>query len=280
MLDVADADAAVCWGPGLRWGIMGPNLLFHLGGGQGGIQHFMGHLSGPVSTWWKDLGTITEFSPQLRQTIIDGVLKEAGSHSIEELEEERNTMLLELLAVRADGEKAAQEAEENGNGTLARSRLVNARLPNIAKPKFTKASFNSTSGRLFFLDLGGGRVLSSEPDGTDLKTLVSEGRRLPDGLVVDAGAGHIYWTNMGNPKANPLSALISTAVIALPSFPWAVHSHPSSFRSTSSMARFTGRIAKACELCGRISMDQISRRLWKLDRGKLTGWTPEIGVWV
>ena len=54
VLDVADSDAAVCWGPGLRWGVMGPNLLFHLAGGPGGIHHFMEHLSGPVATWWKD----------------------------------------------------------------------------------------------------------------------------------------------------------------------------------------------------------------------------------
>src|SRR5207302_560307 len=54
VLDVADSDAAVCWGPGLRWGLMGPNLLFHLAGGEGGIQHFMEHLSGPVATWWKE----------------------------------------------------------------------------------------------------------------------------------------------------------------------------------------------------------------------------------
>src|ERR1700735_3574727 len=40
VLDVADSDVAVCWGPGLRWGVMGPNLLFHLAGGQAGIQHF------------------------------------------------------------------------------------------------------------------------------------------------------------------------------------------------------------------------------------------------
>lgn len=110
VLDVADSDAAVCWGPGLRWGVMGPNLLFHLGGGQGGVQHFMEHLSGPVATWWKDLGTLTEFSPQVKQTIIDGVLKEVGNRSIEELERERDTMLLELLATRARGEKEAQTA--------------------------------------------------------------------------------------------------------------------------------------------------------------------------
>ena len=118
VLDVADADAAVCWGPGLRWGVMGPNLLFHLGGGQGGIQHFMEHLSGPVATWWKDLGTITEFSPEVKQAIIEGVQREAGSRSIQELERERDTMLLELLATRAKGEAAAQAAIAVG---LARS---------------------------------------------------------------------------------------------------------------------------------------------------------------
>jgi DNA-binding beta-propeller fold protein YncE len=58
------------------------------------------------------------------------------------------------------------------------------------------------SARLFFLDLSGGRVLSVNADGSDLKVLAEEGRRLPDGLAVDADAGYIYWTNMGNPKAN------------------------------------------------------------------------------
>jgi len=61
---------------------------------------------------------------------------------------------------------------------------------------------NGVVARIFFLDLGAGRVLSANPDGSDLKTLVSEGRKLPDGLAVDVAAGHLYWTNMGNPKAN------------------------------------------------------------------------------
>jgi hypothetical protein len=59
-----------------------------------------------------------------------------------------------------------------------------------------------TSGRLFFLDLSGGRVISVNPDGTDAKTIVNEGRKLPDGVVVDVPAGRVYWTNMGNPSAN------------------------------------------------------------------------------
>jgi len=59
-----------------------------------------------------------------------------------------------------------------------------------------------TSGRLFFLDLSRGRVISVNPDGTDAKTIVNEGRKLPDGVAVDVPAGHVYWTNMGNPSAN------------------------------------------------------------------------------
>jgi 3-hydroxyacyl-CoA dehydrogenase len=116
VLDVSDSDAAVCWGPGLRWGVMGPNLLFHLGGGQGGIQHFMGQFTGPLATWWKDLGTITDFSPAVKQSIIEGVTKEANGRSILELERERDSMLLELLATRAKGEKAEQAAIAGGHG--------------------------------------------------------------------------------------------------------------------------------------------------------------------
>ena len=72
----------------------------------------------------------------------------------------------------------------------------------VSKSKITKPGSKPTSGRLFFLDLSGGRVISVNPDGSDAKTIVSEGRRLPDGIVVDVNAGHIYWTNMGNPSAN------------------------------------------------------------------------------
>jgi hypothetical protein len=102
----------VCWGPGLRWGLMGPNLLFHLGGGPGGIQHFMEQFTGPLSTWWKNLGTITEFSPEVKQTIIEGVSKEANGRSITELERERDSMLLELLATRSKDEKATHAGAE------------------------------------------------------------------------------------------------------------------------------------------------------------------------
>jgi DNA-binding beta-propeller fold protein YncE len=70
------------------------------------------------------------------------------------------------------------------------------------RAKAANPAAKPVSGRLFFLDLAAGRVLTSNPDGSDLKTIVNEGRKLPDGIVVDVAGGHIYWTNMGNPKAN------------------------------------------------------------------------------
>jgi len=71
-----------------------------------------------------------------------------------------------------------------------------------SKPRTAKSVAKTGSGRIFFLDLGAGRILSANPDGSDLKTIISEGRKLPDGIVVDVEAGHIYWTNMGSLKAN------------------------------------------------------------------------------
>jgi sugar lactone lactonase YvrE len=57
-------------------------------------------------------------------------------------------------------------------------------------------------GRLFVLELSGGRIHSMSPDGSDRKVIVTN-CRLPDGIVVDVGAGHVYWTNMGSsPAAN------------------------------------------------------------------------------
>src|SRR6201987_3825427 len=70
------------------------------------------------------------------------------------------------------------------------------------KPRSRESVPMSDSGRLFFLDLGAGRVLTANPDGSDLKIIISEGRRLPDGIVVDVEAGYLYWTNMGSLKAN------------------------------------------------------------------------------
>jgi 3-hydroxyacyl-CoA dehydrogenase len=110
VVDVADVDTAVCWGPGLRWGVMGPNLLFHLGGGQGGIRHFMEHLSEPLATWWKDLGSFTAWPEGLKQTIADGTSEEVDGRTVDQLAATRDDVLLGLLQLRAKYAEAHQSA--------------------------------------------------------------------------------------------------------------------------------------------------------------------------
>jgi hypothetical protein len=71
-------------------------------------------------------------------------------------------------------------------------------------PQATRTETSSSpthSGRLFLLELSGGRIHSMNPDGSDRKTIVTD-CRLCDGIVVDAEAGHIFWTNMGDPNLN------------------------------------------------------------------------------
>ncbi len=58
------------------------------------------------------------------------------------------------------------------------------------------------SGRLYFLDIRGGRVVSTAPDGADVKVLVAGRTGIPDGVVVDTDGGHIYWTIMGRAAAD------------------------------------------------------------------------------
>src|SRR6266542_2512963 len=104
VLSVGDADIAVSYGPGLRWGVMGPSLQWHLGGGAGGIHHFMDHLMDTLTSLMKGL-QMPDVTPALKQTIVDGVLKEAGERSVDELAEKENEVMLALLALRAKANK-------------------------------------------------------------------------------------------------------------------------------------------------------------------------------
>ena len=106
VLSVKDADDAVSWGPGLRWGVMGPSMLWHIGGGEGGIHHFMETLIDPMTILMKDLGN-PEVTTELKQTIIRGIMQEAGNRSVEQLAQEENKTLIGLLSLRAKGPTAS-----------------------------------------------------------------------------------------------------------------------------------------------------------------------------
>ena len=110
VVSVADVDTALSWGPGLRWGIMGQVMLNHLGGGTGGIEHMLRQFSGPITAWWKVLGSPT-LTPALQTKLIDGVHAEAGSRTIDELEAERDEILLGLLELRTKSVETAAPRE-------------------------------------------------------------------------------------------------------------------------------------------------------------------------
>jgi hypothetical protein len=71
----------------------------------------------------------------------------------------------------------------------------------ISRLKCGVSASENATGRLFFLEASGGRIHSANADGSDRKVIVT-GCRIPDGIVVDVAAGHIYWTNMGVPNRN------------------------------------------------------------------------------
>jgi 3-hydroxyacyl-CoA dehydrogenase len=112
VLSVEDADVAVSYGPGLRWGVMGPSLQWHLGGGAGGIKHFMDHLMDPLAAIIKSLGS-PDITPELKKTIVEGVLHEAGNRSVNELAQKENELLIGLLRLRAQESNGVATARPN-----------------------------------------------------------------------------------------------------------------------------------------------------------------------
>jgi carnitine 3-dehydrogenase len=107
---VEEIDASVTYGPGLRWALMGPCLTFHLAGGQGGMGYMLDHFGAALLEPWTRLDA-PELTPELRERMVDGCLREAAGRSIPELERERDEFLVDLLALRAkydtDGQSGA-----------------------------------------------------------------------------------------------------------------------------------------------------------------------------
>jgi 3-hydroxyacyl-CoA dehydrogenase len=112
---IEDIDAAIAYGPGLRWAIMGPHMLHHLAGGEGGLRHLLEHIGPGIETWWNDLGC-----PDLTPEVIDRLVEafEAGnSRPVQEIAAERDALLVGLLESLAETRRrlAAEEAGEQGS---------------------------------------------------------------------------------------------------------------------------------------------------------------------
>src|SRR6478672_189712 len=100
ILSAKDVDTALSSGPGLRWGFMGNMMINHLAGGPGGIEHFFEQFGGPLQASFKGLGN-PDLTPEVQQKLINSVHEEVGSRTIEELEAERDELLIGLLQLRS-----------------------------------------------------------------------------------------------------------------------------------------------------------------------------------
>lgn len=103
---VEEVDKAISMGPGLRWSFMGPNLTFHLGGGEGGLEHFIEHLADGFSEMWKDMGSWEQFPYTTAKEVIGGMedYDIAEEKGYEEIVNWRDEKLVSLLSELHDKE--------------------------------------------------------------------------------------------------------------------------------------------------------------------------------
>lgn len=100
---VEDIDKAVNFGPGLRYALMGPNLIYQLGGGQHGIQGLLKHVESSVQLWLEDMAAWKKWPPGWYETAQEGVNIEMANRppeqgrTNEEIARWRDDGLIEIL---------------------------------------------------------------------------------------------------------------------------------------------------------------------------------------
>jgi len=94
-----DVDTACQYGPGLRWGIMGPNMILNLGGGEGGIARLIEHLGPAIESWWADEADWKKFPEGSTEVLVEGCKKAMHGKDIQEMEKVRDQRLIGLLKI-------------------------------------------------------------------------------------------------------------------------------------------------------------------------------------
>ena len=90
---VEDVDKAVTAGPGLRWSVMGPHMLFSLGSGGGGIDTFCERFGPSFHTWWESMGDV-RLTPEVIAMLKKGVDEEEAGRDFNTLTKERDAKLI------------------------------------------------------------------------------------------------------------------------------------------------------------------------------------------
>ncbi len=97
LASLEDIDAAISQGPGLRYALMGPNMIFNLTGGKGGIRASVEQFGPPMESWWATMQDTPRFDDDLKQRLFTGIDAAMKGRSMADVEEERDRRLVALL---------------------------------------------------------------------------------------------------------------------------------------------------------------------------------------
>lgn len=95
---IEDIETAMQFGPGLRWGVMGPSVLMHLGGGLGGAEYYAEKLLGPLLTWNAPETLVVD--DEIQKKWVAQTLEVVGKESYLELSRKRDASIVNTLQWR------------------------------------------------------------------------------------------------------------------------------------------------------------------------------------
>ena len=98
--DVENVDKAVAHGLGLRWGLMGPHLLYHLGGGEGGYRAYLDHFAVTQQARWAELGALSHIDEDLKEKLVAGLRESLRWTEEEALRDGRDKSLVALQKIK------------------------------------------------------------------------------------------------------------------------------------------------------------------------------------
>ncbi len=90
-----EVDAAIVYGAGMRWALMGPFLTFHLAGGSQGMRHMLSQFGPALKLPWTKL-IAPELTEELTEKIVTGCEVQTEGQSMKELEKRRDDFLVDL----------------------------------------------------------------------------------------------------------------------------------------------------------------------------------------
>ena len=91
-----ELDAAIVYGPGLRWAFMGTCLSYHLAGGDAGMDDFLKQFGPTLKLPWTRLPA-PELSEELIARIAEGTRRQADGRTVKELERLRDDCLVAIM---------------------------------------------------------------------------------------------------------------------------------------------------------------------------------------